>query len=71
LIGCSQEPEDRRSAQPTERSYASFARSFVLPESVDRDNVTAELSKGGLKITLPKTVEAQKSQKKIEVRAAA
>jgi HSP20 family protein len=53
----------------SERTYGSFQRSFALPESVDRDKITADLSKGVLTITLPKTAEAQKPQKKIEVKA--
>jgi HSP20 family protein len=54
----------------SERAYGSFQRSFALPESVDRDKISADLSKGVLTITLPKTAEAQKPQKKIEVKAA-
>jgi len=52
----------------SERAYGSFQRSFALPESVDRDKITADLAKGVLTITLPKTAEAQKPQKKIEVK---
>jgi HSP20 family protein len=37
---------------------------------VDRDKVAADFSKGVLTITLPKTVEAQKPTKKIEVKSA-
>ena len=37
----------------TERAYGSFQRSFVLPDGVDRDKITADLSKGVLTITLP------------------
>lgn len=55
----------------SERAYGSFQRSFLLPEGVDRDKIAADLAKGVLTITLPKTAEAQKPQKKIEVKAAA
>ncbi len=54
----------------SERAYGSFQRSFQLPPSVDRDKVAADFSKGVLTITLPKTAEAQKPQKKIEVKSA-
>ena len=54
-----------------ERAYGSFRRSFTLPEGVDRDKIAADLSKGVLTLTLPKTVEAQKAQRKIEVKTAA
>ena len=54
----------------SERSYGSFQRAFQLPDGVDRDKVSADFSKGVLTITLPKTAEAQKQSKKIEVKAA-
>jgi len=53
----------------TERSYGSFQRAFQLPSSVDRNKVSADFSKGVLTITLPKTAEAQKPVKKIEVKS--
>jgi HSP20 family protein len=53
----------------SERSYGAFQRSFELPEGIDRDKIAADFSKGVLTLTLPKTAEAQKQQKKIEVKA--
>jgi len=53
----------------SERSYGSFQRAFELPASVDRNKVAADFSKGVLTISLPKTVEAQKPAKKIEVKS--
>ena len=53
----------------SERSYGSFQRAFELPESVDRNKVAADFSKGVLTITLPKTAEAQRPAKKIEVKS--
>jgi HSP20 family protein len=50
--------------------YGSFQRSFQLPSTSTDDRVAADFSKGVLTITLPKTAEAQKSQKKIEIRSA-
>jgi HSP20 family protein len=37
---------------------------------VDRDRVAADVSKGVLTITLPKTAEAQRPQKKTEIKSA-
>jgi HSP20 family protein len=54
----------------SERSYGSFQRSFQPPLSIDRDKIAADFSNEVLTITLPKTVEAQEPQKKIEVRSA-
>ena len=53
----------------SERRYGSFQRAFEIPDSVDRDKIAAEFSKGVLTLTLPKTADAQKQQKKIEVNA--
>lgn len=54
----------------SERAYGSFQRAFELPASIDRDKLSADFGKGVLTITLPKTPEAQKQQKKIEVKSA-
>src|SRR5271166_2966910 len=53
----------------SERAYGSFQRAFELPSSVDRNKVAADFSKGVLTITLPKTTEAQRPAKKIEVKS--
>ncbi len=52
----------------SERSYGQFQRSFTLPSGVDRDKISAQFAKGILTVTLPKSAEAQKQQKKIEVK---
>ena len=52
----------------SERSYGSFQRAFALPDGVDRDKIAADLSKGVLTVTLPKTAEAAKPAKKIQVK---
>ncbi|HTQ32749.1 MAG TPA: Hsp20/alpha crystallin family protein [Stellaceae bacterium] len=54
----------------SERAYGSFQRSFGLPEGVDADKITADMAKGVLRVTLPKTAQAVKQQK-IEVKKAA
>ncbi|HZP71711.1 MAG TPA: Hsp20/alpha crystallin family protein [Pseudolabrys sp.] len=52
-----------------ERSYGSFERTLELPEGVNADSIKASISKGVLKVTVPKPVPAQ--AKKIEVKSAA
>jgi HSP20 family protein len=52
----------------SERAHGSFQRSFELPGSIDRNKIAADFSKGVLTITLPKTAEARKPTKKIEVK---
>jgi HSP20 family protein len=53
-----------------ERHFGSFQRSFRVPEGVDADKINAQFKKGVLTVTLPKTVEAQKPAKKIDVKVA-
>ncbi|NWG25785.1 MAG: Hsp20/alpha crystallin family protein [Pseudorhodoplanes sp.] len=53
-----------------ERRFGSFERSFRVPDSVAADKIEAQFKKGVLTVTLPKTAEAQKPAKKIEVKAA-
>jgi HSP20 family protein len=62
--------EKEKNRYISERSYGAFQRAFSLPDGVDRDKITAGFAKGVLTVTLPKTTEAQKQQKKIEVKAA-
>jgi HSP20 family protein len=51
-----------------ERSYGSFERTLELPEGINAEAIKANISKGVLKVTLPKPVPAQ--SKKIEVKSA-
>src|SRR5690606_34055259 len=41
------------------RSYGAFARSFTLPDLVDADRMSADLSDGVLTIRVPKTPKAK------------
>jgi len=54
----------------SERRYGSFQRSFRIPEGVDTDKIKATFQKGILTVMLPKKAEVQKSEKKVEIRAA-
>jgi HSP20 family protein len=66
-----QEKEEKdKNYYVSERSFGSFQRTFRLPEGVDQDKTAATFAKGVLTLTIPKTAEAQKQQKKIEVKAA-
>lgn len=53
-----------------ERRFGSFQRYFSVPESVDSEKIEATFKKGVLTVTMPKKVEAQKAEKKIEIKAA-
>ena len=41
-----------------------------MPEGVDANQIDATFTKGVLKVTLPKKPEAQKPEKKTEIKAA-
>ena len=43
----------------TEYNVGHWARSFTLPDQVDRERITAQLEDGVLTLTLPKTAAAQ------------
>ncbi len=60
--------EKRKDYHVSERRYGAFERSFRLPDEVDADKIEASFKNGVLKVTLPKTPEAQKAEKKIEVK---
>ncbi|MEN6386905.1 MAG: Hsp20/alpha crystallin family protein, partial [Phycisphaerales bacterium] len=38
-----------------ERSYGNFTRTIALPEGIDESKINAELKKGVLKLTIPRT----------------
>jgi len=52
-----------------ERSYGSFARSVELPAGIDPDAIKATITKGVLKVTVPKPAPA--ITKKVGIKAAA
>ena len=51
-----------------ERRFGSFERSIRVPETVDTDKIEATFKQGVLIVKMPKTAEAQKAVKKIEVK---
>lgn len=60
----SSEQNDKKRSYMMRESRASFARRVVLPEGANADNISAELDKGILKISVP--VERPKA-KKVEI----
>lgn len=65
-----EETEDKgKDYYRSECRYGSFHRVIPLSVEVDENKAEADFKKGILKIKLPKTVEAQKSCKKIEINA--
>jgi HSP20 family protein len=64
-----QREEKEKDYHLVERNYGSFVRTVDLPPGVDLDSIKAVMSKGVLKVTVPKPAPAQ--AKKIEVKGAA
>lgn len=59
--------EERESYYCRERSFGSFSRTFTLPDSVDADQIQADMREGVLSLRIPKSPEAQ--PKKIALKA--
>ena len=59
-------PEGERTNWHNERGYGKVSRSVSLPETVDPETITAELTNGVLHVAITKLPEAQ--PKKIDVK---
>jgi len=59
--------EEKGDYYRSERQYGAFERMIPLPSEVDADKAKASFKKGVLKITLPKTKEAQSNRRVIPV----
>lgn len=53
----------------SERRYGAFQRTLKLPEGVDTAKIEASFEKGVLTVELPKTPEAAKPERRIEVKS--
>jgi HSP20 family protein len=60
--------EKRKDYYLSERRFGSFQRSFQVPEGVDADKIAATFKNGVLTVSLPKSPEAQKKEKKIAIK---
>lgn len=66
-----EEKEDRnKDYYLSERRYGSFSRSFQVPPGIDANKIEANFAKGVLTVRLPKSAEAIKNEKTIEIKAA-
>ena len=62
--------EKKKDYYLSERRFGSFQRSFQVPDGVDADKIEARFRNGVLTVTLPKSAEAQKKEKKIAIKKA-
>jgi HSP20 family protein len=65
----SEREEKQKDYHLVERSFGSFSRSVNLPDGVKAEDVSAEIAKGVLKVTVKKP--APKQSKQIEIKTAA
>lgn len=61
--------EKKKDYYVSERRYGSFQRTFPVPEGVDSDKLEASVKNGVLTVTMPKSQEAKKKERKIAVTA--
>jgi HSP20 family protein len=59
--------EKRKDYYLSERRFGSFQRSFQVPNGIEADKIDASFKNGVLTVTLPKSAEAQKREKKIAI----
>lgn len=64
------EKDEEKKYHLVERSYGTFLRRITLPFAPVEDAVEATFDKGVLKVVVPRSPEAAKATKKIEVKAA-
>jgi HSP20 family protein len=62
--------EKKKDFYLSERRFGSFQRSFQVPEGVYADKIVASFKDGVLTVTLPKSPDAQKKEKKIAIKKA-
>ena len=65
----SEREEKQKDYHLIERSFGSFSRSVHLPDGVKAEDISAEIAKGVLKVSVKKT--APKQSKQIEIKTAA
>lgn len=60
--------EKKKDFHVSERRYGTFQRSFRIPAGVKADDISADFKNGVLKVILPKSPEAKKSAKKVDIK---
>ena len=61
------EKEENKKYHRVERVYGKFVRSFIVPDAVDADKVSAEFKDGVLKVHLPKSEKTKPKQIEVKV----
>jgi HSP20 family protein len=63
----SEQTDERNGYRRIERSYGSFARSFVLPQGTNVDNIEANVENGVLTVKIPKVQAA--TPRKLQIKS--
>ena len=63
--------EKKKDYYLSERRYGAFQRSFQMPNGVDPDKIEATFRNGVLTVSLPKSADAVKNEKKVAIKTAA
>ena len=61
------EKEENKKYHRVERAYGRFVRSFIVPDYVEADKVSAEFKDGVLKVHLPKSEKTKPKQIEVKV----
>ncbi|MCG6169888.1 Hsp20/alpha crystallin family protein [Leptospira sanjuanensis] len=59
--------EEDKHYSKREYNYSSFSRSFNLPDTADREKITAKYENGILKLAIPQRADGKKVEQKINV----
>jgi len=62
-----EEEAEKKGFYRMERSYGSFSRSFRLPADIQSDKAKAIFKDGVLEVKVPRTEEAKKKEKKVDI----
>lgn len=65
-----EEEEKGKDYYRKERTFGAFRRSLAIPGEIDESKIKASFNKGVLTVDLPKSEEAQKKVKRIDIKAA-
>ena len=66
----SEREEKKENYYMAERSYGAFERSLRMPDTIDESKLEAKFDKGVLRIVAQKKLEAQKAERRIEIKKA-
>src|ERR1700739_4734749 len=61
------EREENKKYHRVERAYGRFVRTFIVPDAVDADKVSAEVKDGVLMVHLPKSEKTKPKQIEVKV----